>query len=638
MNYKLLGVFIGFLLLAGSKSNAKEIKYKFSDIPKDLKENARSIIRNNEMLFEVKSLNKATLNVTFAITILNINGLEDGYFHEFYNKFRKISGIRGRVFDENGEQLKRIPSDDILDYSAISGYSTYEDNRVKFIDPKVRNFPFTIEYSYEENFNGLFSFPPWIPQPSYNLAVERSSYKAVIPKNMSFRYLERNNLPKVTITTDGENQIYSWEAHNLKALEWEPYSISDQERFPCLLAAPSDFEIDDYSGNINSWENFGKFISTLNAGKNILDSETKLKLNELVRGISDDHQKIRKIYEYMQGRTRYVSVQVGIGSWQPFEAALVHRLSYGDCKALANYTKTLLEAVGVKAKYCLVNAGMNAPLLITEFPSSQFNHAFLCVPLKKDTIWLECTSQRVPCGFIGNFTDDRDVLLIDNERSKIVHSRAYTLADNSEIQTSHVKIDGEGLGSVEIHTVYRGLRYENILPVFLADDADKKRRISERMKFANFQLLSFNYKEIQGVVPAIEETLQVGFENYLTPMGTKFLMRLNFSNRIENAPYDLRQRKTDVYIRRPSSDCDTIVYELSSKLSVESMPKPVSIKTRFGEYQSKVEIIHNQLFYTRSFILFKGQYPPTEYPLFVEFFDKVAKADDLKCTLIRNLN
>lgn len=636
MNIKRVGILTVILVLVVYLANAKDIKYKVTDIPKELKENARSVVRSEEIVLEVKSLSNATVNVTYAITILNKNGLEDAYFHEFYDKFTKISGVKGRVFDENGEQIKKIPTDEILDYSAISGYSTYEDNRVKYIDPKVRNFPFTVEYSYEQSFDGLFSFPSWYPQSKFNLAVVKSSYKAIISKNLTFRFLERNTSSRVTVTSDAESNIYYWEAQNLKAKEWEPYSISNQEIFPCMIAAPADFEIEGYKGSLTSWENFGKFIATLNTGKNTLSDETKKFLNEMVAGTADDYGKIRKIYEYMQGRTRYVSIQIGIGGWQPFDASTVHRLSYGDCKALTNYMMTMLEAIGLKANYCLVNAGETAPLMIREFPASQFNHAFLCVPLKNDTIWLECTSQRMPCGFIGDFTDDRDILLIDNEKSKVVHSKAYSFDDNKATNTSHVIIDENGKGSVEICTVYKGLKYDNILRTFLADDADKKRMISERMKFPGFQVQNFKYKENKAIIPMIEETLNVDFDNYLTPMGSRYFLSLNFSNRINGAPYSVRARKTDVYIRRPSMEIDTIVYKLPATLKPESLPKPVSFKTQFGEYQAKVEFTNNQLSYTRSFQINKGQYPASEYANFVDFFDKVINADEIKCVLIKN--
>jgi len=237
----------------------------------------------------------------------------------------------------------------------------------------------------------------------------------------------------------------------------------------------------------------------------------------------------------MQGRTRYVSIQVGIGGWQPFDAATVHRLSYGDCKALANYMKTMLESVGVKSNYCLVNAGGTAPQMIQDFPSEQFNHAFLCVPLKKDTIWLECTSQRAPCGFLGDFTDDRDVLLIDKERSKVVHTKVYNIEENKNIQSAHLKIDESGQGTAEIHNSYIGLKYDDMLPAYLADDTDKKRFISERMKFPNFQVLSFKYRENKNIIPSLEEMLNISFQNYLTQMGTTgHFLPLNCSIKIQN--------------------------------------------------------------------------------------------------------
>ncbi len=41
----------------------------------------------------------------------------------------------------------------------------------------------------------------------------------------------------------------------------------------------------------------------------------------------------------MQGKTHYISIQVGIGGYQPFLASDVDRLNYGDCKALVNTHK-----------------------------------------------------------------------------------------------------------------------------------------------------------------------------------------------------------------------------------------------------------------------------------------------------------
>ena len=64
-----------------------------------------------------------------------------------------------------------------------------------------------------------------------------------------------------------------------------------------------------------------------------------------------DIGKAKKIYQYVQDNTRYISVQVGIGGMQPITAKEVDLVKYGDCKGLTNYTKSLLDIVGVKSNY-----------------------------------------------------------------------------------------------------------------------------------------------------------------------------------------------------------------------------------------------------------------------------------------------
>jgi hypothetical protein len=628
-------VTLGVFLVHSFWMNAGEILYKVSDIPKELKENARSVVRNFEQIFEVNSTSKGELKTTYAITILNKNGIDDANFKEVYSKFLTVTGIKGRVFDEYGVLIKKISADDIRDFSAISGFSIYEDTRVKFIDPEIRNYPFTVEYSYTETYNGLFQYPTWMPLMDYNISVVKSSFKAIVSKGLEFRYHDMNVPVQVSITTSDENKVYYWEVSNLKALEHEPYSPPFREIVPRVLMAPAEFEIEGYPGNASSWMSLGDWDYSLCEGRNVLTEETVSFLKGLIKGCNDDYSKIRKIYEYLQGKVRYVSIQVGIGGWQPIEASTVDRLSYGDCKALTNYMQSMLKAAGINSYQCDVLAGESAASLIESFPYYMFNHVFLCVPSGADTLWLECTNQHYPCGYISDFTDDRDVLLVDKGKSKIVHTKSYTLEDNCESSLSQVTLDESGTGTLQINSVYRGLNYDDILPTYLADDTDKRKMISENLNFPGFQVVNYNYKENRDIIPSIEESLKINFENYLTKLNANYLLLLNCTNRIKGTPANVGNRKTELVSRHAYQDIDTIIYTLPSSLKVESVPAPVNIKTPFGEYSSKTELKGDLLTFVRNFRINKGRYPAASYADFIDFYDKIVVADDLKCVLVK---
>jgi transglutaminase-like putative cysteine protease len=165
-----------------------------------------------------------------------------------------------------------------------------------------------------------------------------------------------------------------------------------------IYLASSEFEMAGYKGNMNTWENLGKFMQDLRGGRDQLPADIKQKVHELTDKEPDPNKKVAKLYEFMQQNTRYVSIQLGIGGLQPFDATYVATKRYGDCKALSNYMSALLKEIGVPSYYTLVKSGEGNTFFVPDFPSDQFDHVILCVPLKKDTMWLECTDQTLPAG------------------------------------------------------------------------------------------------------------------------------------------------------------------------------------------------------------------------------------------------
>ena len=626
-------IFSGMILLSLCITvSAKELMYPVSEIPAALLQNAHTVMRVYKQEVEIKSEKSAVVSVTEVRTILNKNGEDNAYFQESSTPICKLSNIKGKVYNEFGKQIKSLGGDDVVDHSAISGFSLYEDNRVKYIDPKTLTYPFTVEYTYDIDLKQTLFLPVW-SHGSENTSYENSVFVVKTPVGYSFRYKEYN-LPKGVVKSIQDNMdVYTWTISNLPARMSEPMTTKSLPTYPLVRLAPNKFEMCETNGSSETWKDLGTWATALIDKKDILLESTKAKMKEITASCKNDLEKVEVIYEFMQQKTRYVNISIGIGGWQPFDAETVDKTSYGDCKALSNYTKALLSSVGIKSYYTIVNAGSSEDDTEIDFPSNQFNHVMVCVPLQKDTIWLECTSQRMPCGFNGDFTDDRDVLIVDGENSKLVHTRIYPATENCINRNTKVDLADIESGAANASTKYIGLCYDDMMPTYYADDADKLKKITQSIELPSFSLTKFSLFENRSKTPSLDEHLDLTFTNYIKKMGNVALLPLNFMNRLSSIPDKVRNRKTDMCIRRSYMENDTVTYRLPKGYQVTDLPQKTEFGSKFGKYISLSTQNGSEITYIRHFELTKGTFPAQDYVDFRDFLEQISTADGVVASL-----
>ncbi len=617
--------------------HAGEIKYRVADIPKQLLKDAKAVVRNEEITVEIKSEAKLVQKVKYAITILNKNGASNANFMHVYTKNMKVSGIKAQMYYENGEEIKKKGGFEILDYAMISAGTTYADHRVKAILPEHLEYPFTIEYIYEVTFSDVIQFPGWHPVEDFNVAVEKSKFTLIIPVEISNRYFEKNINSKVQIQNTPNDNIYTWELSNQPAFADENFCPALSAITPVVLVAPAKVKVEGFTGDFETWAGLGMWINKLNADRNNLSAETKTRIKKMTEGILDERTKIKKLYEYMQNKTRYVSIQVGIGGFQPFDAETVDRLSYGDCKALSNYMKSILDAAGISSRYTLVQAGEEKPAIDTDFPSNQFNHVILCVPLEKDTVWLECTSQRNPFNYMGTFTADRQVLVVDDNGGNLIHTPELKPLSNLESRKVNVTLDQSGGGFADAKNIFHGATYDLYIPILMSDQTDRKKMVTRRIHVPNFELDNFTVEETKSEMPFVTEHLNLTLNNYCTKVGEKMMLCLNMMNKLRESPFQSTTRKNPVFFKWPVFEIDTVTYELPQGYTMEKIPSKISIASDFGKYTTKVTKSGSTIQYVRTFEIYKGEYPVDRYDDIVIFFDKIVTADENKVMLTRVL-
>ncbi len=629
-------------VLLGINSNTisagNDPKYKVSDIPSELKKGAIAVVRFKEIIYQRKTISDAVYKVKEVITILNKSAISKASFKQYYDKFSKVKKIKVIIYDKFGNIVKKKGIEDIADISAIDGMSLFSDARIKYVDPEYHTIPFTIEFNYEIVYSGTLGTPIWTFYPGYKIAVEKSIFSVITSEQSQLRYFNRNTNLLPTKTVKNGEVTLKWEVENLPPIKREIFTSSFIETTPVILSAPSYFYIDRFGGNANSWESFGKWIGSLNLNRGELPEETILEIKSMLSDSLSELETISLLYGWMQDKTRYVNIKIGIGGWQPILAEDVDRFSYGDCKALSNYMNAILKIADIESYYTLVRAGKTAPEMITEFSCNQFNHAILCVPVENDTVWLECTSQRNPFGYLGSFTDDRDVLLITENGGELAHTKSYDKKDNFKNTLAKVSLDEYGDGTANIDITNSGVYYDRRLRIIMSTEKDRNELIINSIDIPSFELVDYSFDEIKSYVPVIKEDIDLKVKSYATKLGKRLLFEVNLLNKQDYQFKRSGKRKNDIVIRREFKETDTVIFVLPKNCTIESLPSPVRISTKFGDYSALIIADSSQVIYIRNFEMNKGNYPNNSFAEFKQFLNDIKNADKQKVVLVDNVS
>ena len=160
--------------------------------------------------------------------------------------------------------------------------------------------------------------------------------------------------------------------------------------------------------------------------------------------------------------------------------------------------------LSTRSHYALVGAGSDAAPLQRDLVGDYFNHAFLCVPMERDTVWLECTSSNGPAGYCGNFTGDRDVLILTEKGGQVVHTPYYSEKDNRQMRLATVKIDAEGNATTELTTLYSGLQQDVAREFAMhGNEKDVRDALIRRLHLPSFDLKSFKYIADRQRIPTV---------------------------------------------------------------------------------------------------------------------------------------
>jgi transglutaminase-like putative cysteine protease len=620
-------LFLLFTIISNSQSN----KTNALTLSSELKEHANAVIRYKTLEIEIKDYNKMLVKEHRIVTVLNDYGRKNISAYLGYDDAVNIKKIHAIVYDAFGKEIKSFKERDFKNVSAVSGGTLFSDNREKYLSYTPSNYPFTVEFTSEYVTSTTAFMPRWMPIEGYYVSTEFSSFKVINSSGIVLKK-KATNFKDYNITEVSE---FNFEASNLKAIKAEAFAPDFSAFAPRLKLALQEFDMKGVKGNNTGWQSFGKWVDTdLNKGTETLPESVIAEVKNLTAGVSSNLEKAKIVYKYMQNKTRYISVQVGIGGWKPMQASDVDKLSYGDCKALSNYTKALLNAVGVEAHYTLIYGKRDIENLDKEFSSQQGNHAILALPHQDDYVFLECTNQTTPFGYIANFTDDRDALIITPEGGKIVHTTAYNTLDNLQTSKATIALSDIGDLTASLEIISQGTQYNKYENIEDTDDKDKTLYYKNQFdNINNLNILAMRFNNDKEHI-VFTENLELQATNYGSKAGNRILVAPNVFNKNSYIPPRYKNRTLPFEVDRGFVDKDEFVFTLASNLTIEAVFEPVTLNNKFGAYSISIEILGDNTFkYNRSLTINKGAYTKEDYKAFRKFYSNIAKYDKSKIAL-----
>ena len=564
--------------------------------------------------------NRLLKTLSYEIRINNRTGEKYAAVDIPFSKLRKVSNIEAFIKDKYGKIIKKLKKSDITEKSLISNSSFYEDNYIKEFTLRHSSYPYSIFYTYEEQQNEIFFIDYWLPVIDIKVPTREAVLKLAVPKDYAISF-SNHFTDSCTIDSLDFQIRYRWTASYKNILKSEIFSPPVKSYLPHVIIVPDNFKY-YFNGSFISWIAFGDWLYSVNQNLSDLPVSEKNTINSLINGIIDKKEQIKRLYHYLQDQTRYINVSIETGGLIPYPASYVAENKYGDCKALTNYFKSVLEFIGIESYYTLVNAGEPTVEIDKDFPSQQFNHVILCIPDQIDTIWLDCTSDGA-FNYLGTFTQNREALVIDKNKSTF--RRTPSLSADEVVETRSVKLslNEKKEGIADFNNSYMGDKFELLLSLSNSLSESKKSQIIRNYLIEKgFQLINFKLFDVNRDSSIIHLCYSANNNQIYNIYTDEVIINL--------IPFTIPEfeepakRNLPVQIDYPLHKCDTIEYYIPKGYKLTNELNDQSLLTEFGRYKINFEKVSgNKIRVVKEVLINRGYYHQNKYKEFYNFIHAI---------------
>ncbi|MCQ9638456.1 DUF3857 domain-containing protein [Chryseobacterium sp. WG14] len=609
--------------------------YPVSAIPETLKKNANIVVRKDFTTVQINKIDEIKYQYNKVTTVLNKDGDSKAVAYIPYDKGNSISDVKVTIYDDSGKKIKSYSKSDFSDFANNNQGVFYSDNRVLVFNHTPIQYPYTIDFSYQISDKNTIFIPDFVPFFSTNTSLEEGALKIINTSGIELRtkiYPSKYNYTSVVETGSGNEKTYSYK--NVSAIDDISLIPQPVKILPKVSFALAKFNLAGKQGSLNNWTDFGIwYYNNLVQPVAVSTPTIKAEIAALqLEGSVED--KVKKIYQYMQTKTRYIFVGLGIGGWLPMLPEEVDKKGYGDCKGLTNYMKILLDEAGIPSHYCVINSSSSQVSFDPEFPKMGGNHAILMVPTEKGNIWLENTSQQIAFNHLGYSTTDRNVLSVKKNGIELIDTPVYTADQNKEKQILKIKVGEDNSISGEGSFYYTGSQYDYTLGLTGLNPKEKNDALKNSLDILNFEKVEMKNFVNDKDKAIITYDIDFKANNFAKKAGNSLIFRVIpiYNNTIyktdesRELPFEIRQSFEDEY---------EINFTIPKGYKIDEAPDDTNVKSEFGYYNLSFIKNGEEIKVKRKVQVNKGTYSKEKYNEYVGFRKKILNMDNSKILITK---
>jgi transglutaminase-like putative cysteine protease len=584
-----------------------------------------------------------------VIKILEPQGRDYAHPVAWFNKNHKLVSFHVWSIGPDGHQYT-LKKDQIFEGGAQDAGILYDDVRYDSAVVPGSDPGGIVAYEYVKK------FPVYAGDDSWDFQNPIPTVKSVFEVDLPPGWHESSlwhNYASVAPTEAAPNQ-FRWELDNIPGIDLDSVPMA-----PAEDALSGRMEVYFASTPLPAsppqlWSRIGEWYTPLLAPQSEGPQDIASASRSLTSQNADFMERIRKVAAFMQQNIRYVGIEIGIGGLIPHPAEEVYRNQYGDCKDKVTLMIAMLDAVGVRATWVMVDTDRGVidpkvPSLIgdhmitaIEIPPGYENPALKAVVTTNDGkryLIFDPTNEYVPIGLLPNYLQGSTGLLMSGAESQAISLPVLKPTTDTVDRTADFTLAADGTLTGTVTVKRLGASSYGIRRFFVMSSADDQLKSLEnglRSDFASFTVGTVSVQNAQTLSTPMIQHYQVTASSYAKHAGSLLLVRPRV---VGSDAFELQSawRKYPVEFDGTGDWRDTFNVKLPAGYTVDDLPDPVNLDMGFASYHSDVKADGDVLRYSREYVVKKLELDAADYSQLRNLEGKIY-ADENRNAVLKKTN